>query len=120
MVYVVENFFKSIDFSSLEISKFMIVILLVDCFYSIRTPEDGILTSLACSAGGFGGFHLSSVKPPLWIRWRLGELGREYESVGGGGGRRRKNKPLPLPQFFFLPPTGLVNFLPRPNSPLFF
>ena len=27
--------------------------------------------------------------------------------------------PLPPPQFFFLPPTGLVNFSPRPNSPLF-
>ena len=45
MLYVVENFFKSIDFSLLEISKFMIVILLADCFYSISTPEDGILTS---------------------------------------------------------------------------
>ena len=45
MVYVVENVFKSIDFSLLEISKFMIVILLADFFYSISTPEDGILTS---------------------------------------------------------------------------
>ena len=47
------------------------------------------------------GFGLSSVQPPFWIRWRLGELGRER-------------------QFFFLPPTCLVNFLPRFNSPLFF
>ena len=31
--------------------------------------------ALACSAGSFGGFHLSSVKPPFWIRWRLRELG---------------------------------------------
>ena len=97
-MYVVENFFKSIDFSSLEISKFMIVILLVDCFYSIRTPEDGILTSLACSAGGFGGFHLSSVKPPFWIRWRLRELGRECENVGGGGGGDF-SFPSPFPNF---------------------
>ena len=97
MVYVVENFFKSIDFSSLEISKFMIVFLLVDCFYSIRTPEDGILTSLACSAGGFGGFHLLSVKPPLWICGRLGDWGentRMSEGVGEG-----KINPSPFPNF---------------------
>ena len=35
--------------------------------------------------GGFGGFHLSSVKPPFWICWRLGE--DWGENVGGGGGR---------------------------------
>ena len=45
---------------------------------------------LACSAGGFGGFRLSSVQPPFWIRWRLGELGRECENVGGGGGGEGK------------------------------
>ena len=37
---------------------------------------------LACSAGSFGGFHLSSVKPPFWICWRLGE--DWGENVGGG------------------------------------
>ena len=47
--------------------------------------------TIACSAGGFGGFHLSSVKPPFWICWRLGE--DWGENVGGGGGRGRKNKP---------------------------
>ena len=33
------------------------------------------VTSLACSAGGFGG--LSSGLPLFWIHYRLGELGRE-------------------------------------------
>ena len=28
-------------------------------------------TWVACSAGGFGGFHVTSVKPPFWTRWRL-------------------------------------------------
>ena len=41
---------------------------------------------LASTAGGFGGFCLSSVQPPFWIHWRLGELGRECENIGGGGG----------------------------------
>ena len=58
---------------------------------------------LACSAsgfgGGFGGFHLSS---------RHFGLVADWENWGENAMRN-----------FFLPPTGLVNFLPRPNSPLF-
>ena len=47
---------------------------------------------LACSAGGFGGFHLSSVKLPFWICWRLGE--DWGENVGGGGGNVSSSLPL--------------------------
>ena len=50
-------------------------------------------TELARSAGGFGGFHLWSVKPPFWIRWRLRELERECENGRRGWGRGTKNKP---------------------------
>ena len=53
------------------------------------------ISAVACSAGGFGGFRLSSVQPPFWIRWRLGELGRECENVGGGGGGEGKINRLP-------------------------
>ena len=34
----------------------------------------------AVFGGGFGAFHLSSVKPPFWIRCRRGELGRECDA----------------------------------------
>ena len=60
---------------------------------------------LACSAGGFGGFHLSSVQPPFWIHCRLGELERECENVGGGWGWGRKDFLPPPPSPIFLSPS---------------
>ena len=47
----------------------------------------------------------SSVKPPFWIRWRLRELGRECENVGGGRGGEGKIFLPPPPSPIFLPPS---------------
>ena len=69
---------------------------------------------LACSAGGFGGFHLSIFLvfsrhfgfAADWENW--GENERMSEGMGGGEWfffPLPLPLPLPLPQFFFLPPT---------------
>ena len=65
----------------------------------------GFVKLLACSAGGFGGFHLSIFRlfcrhfgfAENWENW--GENDRLSEGVVFFP------FPLPLPQFFFLPPT---------------
>ena len=62
------------------------VVYVITCQHCYKLYIGETDRKLACSAGSFGGFHLSSVQPPFWIRWRLRELGREWENVGGGGG----------------------------------
>ena len=90
------------------------------------------LFPIACSAGSFCGFHLSSVKPPFWIRWRLGELGRELAKrfttpqlstvflIQDGGLNNRWEYPLVPPKSActagYVPPPHPHNLRTRPNQ----
>ena len=86
--------------------------------------EGSLKCQIACSAGGFGGFRLSIFRV-FSCHYEFAadrENWGKNERMSEGVGRGRKNKfffPLPFPNFSFSLPR-LVNFLPHPNSPLFF